>query len=93
MVADKLRARYNTLHRKLPLQSEVDSLDFDDFMARHPIQDEKECLRRVDEYINNITSKLVDGFHSESNKIKCLRNAVLGKKYESTPLKNISTVQ
>ena len=34
-VVDKLRARYNTPHRKLSLQSEVDSLTFDDFMARY----------------------------------------------------------
>ena len=80
VVDDKLRARYNTPHRELSLQSEVDSLNFDDFMVHHLIQDEKECLHCMEEYLNNITSKLVDGFHTESNKIRYLRNAVLGKK-------------
>ena len=46
MVVDKLHARYNTLHRKLSLHSEVDSLNFDEFTARHQIQDEKERLHR-----------------------------------------------
>ena len=35
MVIDKLRVRYNTLHKKLSLESELDSLSFDEFMARH----------------------------------------------------------
>ena len=40
MGVDKLRARYNTPHKKLSPQSEVDSLNLDEFMARHQIQDE-----------------------------------------------------
>ena len=68
MAVDKLRARYNPPHVKLSFQSEVQSLNFDDFIVRHQIQHEKECLRRIVEYLNNITPKLVDGFHSESNK-------------------------
>ena len=70
MVVDKLRARYNKPNRKLSLQSEIDSLNFDDFMVCHQTQDEKECLRRMVAYINNITPQLVDGFHTESNKIR-----------------------
>ena len=35
MVVDKLRARYIMRHRNLSLKSEVDSLNFDDFMVRH----------------------------------------------------------
>ena len=62
-------------------------------MLRNQIQDEKECLRRMVEYLNNITSQLVDSFHTESNKIRHLLNSVLGKKRESTPLENISTTQ
>ena len=93
MVVDKLRARHDTPHRKLSLQSEIDSLNFDEFMARHQIQDEKELLRRMVEYLNNITPQLVDCFYTESNKMRYLRNAVLGKKWLSTPLKNISTTQ
>ena len=45
------------------------------------------------EYLNNITPQLVDGFHTESNKIKYLHDAVLGKKWANTPLNNISTTQ
>ena len=62
MVVDKLRARYNMPHRKLSLQSEVDYLNFDKFMERHQIKDEKEYLRRIVKYLNNITPKLVDCF-------------------------------
>ena len=80
MVVDRLRARYNTPHRKLSLQSEVYSLNLDDFMVRHQIQDEKECLRRMVEYLDNNIPQLVDCFHTESNKIRYLRKAVLGKK-------------
>ena len=62
-------------------------------MARQQIQDEKECLRSMVEYLNNITPQLVDGFHTESNKIRYLRDAVLGKKWATTLLKIISTAQ
>ena len=55
MVFDKLHARFNTTYRKLSLQPEIDSLNIDDFMVRHQIQDEKECLRDMAEYFNNIT--------------------------------------
>ena len=46
---DKLRTRYNMPRRKLSLQSEVNSLTFDEFVARYQIRNEKECLRRIDE--------------------------------------------
>ena len=49
-------------------------------MTRHQVKDEKECLRRMDEYLNNITPQQVDGFCTESNKIRHLRNAEIGKK-------------
>ena len=58
MAVNKLRAGYNTPNRKLSLQSEVDSLNFDEFTTRHQIQDEKECLHRMVEYLNTITPQL-----------------------------------
>ena len=57
------------------------------------MQNEKNVPRSIVEYLNNITPQLVEGFHTESNKIRYLRNAVLGKKCVATPLKNISTAQ
>ena len=45
------------------------------------------------EYLNHVTPQLVDGFHSESNEIRNLRKAVIGKKYTANTLKNISTAQ
>ena len=92
IVVDKLRSRYNKTHRQLSLQSEVDSLSFDEFMALQQIQDCKECLRQMVKYLNNITPQLVDSFHTELNKIRYLLNAVFRKKWATT-LKNISTVQ
>ena len=62
-------------------------------MACHQIRDEKEGLRLIVKCLKNITPRLVEGLHTESNKIRYLRNAVLGKKWETTPLKNISTAQ
>ena len=88
MVVDRLRERYYTPHRKLSLQSEVYSLSVNDFMVRHQIQDEKECLRRMVVYLNEITPQLVNGFHTESNKIENLSNTVFGIKWENAPLKN-----
>ena len=93
MVVDKLRARYNTIDRSSCFQSEADSLNFDEFMVHHQIQDEKRYLRRMVEYLNNITPQLVDGFHTESNNVRYLRDALLGKKWETTSLKNITTAQ
>ena len=55
MVYDKLRERYNTQHKKLSLQSEVDFVNFDELIAVHQLQDEKKCLRQMVEYLNNIT--------------------------------------
>ena len=75
----------------MALQSEIDSLTFDDFMARHQIQDEKEGLSRIVEYLKYVTPQLFEGFHNESNKVRYLRNEVPGKKWETTPSKNIST--
>ena len=57
------------------------------------MKDDKECLSRMVEYLNNITQQLADDFHTESNKIRYLLNAVLGKKWASTSLKNISIAQ
>ena len=93
IVVDKLRARYNTPYRYLSLQSEFHSLNFGEFMARIRIQDGKELLRRMVEYLNNITPQLVYSFHTESNKIRYLHNAVLSMKWATTPLKNISMAQ
>ena len=45
------------------------------------------------EYLNNITPQHEYGFHIESSKIRYLRNAVFGKKWSTTPLKNISMAQ
>ena len=80
MVVDKLRARKNTPHRKLPLQSEVGSLDFDDFMA---VTRYKMRRNLYPVWLNTSTISyhtFVDGFHTESNKVRFLLNAVLGKK-------------
>ena len=55
MFVDKLRVEYNTPLRKISLQSEVDSLNLKEFMSRHQIQYEIECLRRIVEYLNNVT--------------------------------------
>ena len=46
MVVHKLRANYKKPHKKLSLQSEIDSMSLDEFTVRHPIQGEKECLPR-----------------------------------------------
>ena len=92
-VIDKLCVKYHTPHRKLSLQSEVDFLSFDEFMARYQIQDEKDCLRRMVEYLNNVTPQFVDDSHTESNKIRCLRDRVLRKKWATILLKNISAAQ
>ena len=62
-------------------------------MARHQIGNEKECLRCVVEYLYNKAPQLVDGFHTKSNKIRHLRNSVLGEKWATKPLNNISTAQ
>ena len=69
MVVDKLSIGCNTLLRKLSLQSEIDSLNFDESIVRHQIQDENECLRQMVEYLNNIIQQLVGGIHTESNRI------------------------
>ena len=45
------------------------------------------------EYLNNIIPKHLDGFNTEINKIRYLRNAELGEKWETTSLKSISTAQ
>ena len=89
MVVDKLRAGYNTPRGKLSLQSEVDYLNFNESMARYPIQYEKECPRQLVEYFNNFIPLLVDGFHTKSNKIRYPRNVVLGYKWATTFLENI----
>ena len=62
-------------------------------MVYRLIKDEKECLRRMIEYLNKNTLQFVDGLHTESNKIRCLLNAVIGKKWATSTMKNTSTAQ
>ena len=62
-------------------------------MPQHQIQDEKECLRRVVEYLNQVASQPMDGHCTESNRIRYLRNAVLGKRWATTTLKTFYTAQ
>ena len=71
----------------------IDFLNLDDVMARHRIQYEKVGIRCIVEYPDNATSQLVERFHTGSNKIRFLRNAVLGKDWTTTSLKNICTSQ
>ena len=80
MIVDRQPTRYKAPHRRVYLQLEVDFLNFDEFLARHLIKDEKECLCSMVEYLNNIKPQLVDGSHIGSNKITYLRYAFLGKK-------------
>ena len=93
MVVDNLRARFNTPHRKLFLQSEVNSLNFDVLVVRNQIQDEKGCFLPMVEYLKNITVQLLDGFYTKRNKMRYLRSDILGKKWAITTLKNMSTAQ
>ena len=88
---DKLQARYNTHDRKLFLQSEIDSLKFDESISCSKINDKKKRLLWMVEYLSNTTPQLVNGFHTESNKIRYLCDGVFGKKWVAAPLKNIST--
>ena len=60
-------------------------------MPFHQMQDKKECLQRMVEYLDNITLQLVNAFHNESNKIRYPYNSVFGKKWVTILLKNIST--
>ena len=45
------------------------------------------------EYLNSITLQLVDDLHTEKIKIRFLCNSLLGKKWKTMLLKNISTIQ
>ena len=70
----------------ITIQSEVDSLEFDDFMTRNQIKDEKEGLRRMVKYLNNVTAQLVEGFHSKKH---C--STALSPRKERGPLDNSPT--
>ena len=78
MIVDKLHARYSTPHGRLYLQSKFDSLNLDDFMARHQIQMRKNVYAIWLNTSDKIRPQLVDGFHTESNKMRYFQNAVLG---------------
>ena len=73
------------------LSSEAVSIACDGSIVCYQKQGDKECLRSIVEYFSNITSQLEDGFYIRSKYIRYPRNAVLGKKRETTPLKNFST--
>ena len=62
-------------------------------MTRNHLQDETECVRQLVKYLSKVTPHLVEGFHTERNKIRYLRNAVLGKQCATTPWKKISTAR
>ena len=90
-LVDKLHTRYNTPNGKFSVQLEDDSLNFDRFMTYYQIKDDKECLRYMVKYLNNITPQLVDGFRTKSNKVRYLGDSILRNKWAITPPKNMST--
>ena len=79
--------------RKLSLQSEMDSLILNNFIACYQIGNKRECLCHIFEYTNMTTLHFLCGLHTEQEKIRYLRNSALGKKNETTPLKNIFPAQ
>ena len=62
-------------------------------MVRFQIQDEIEYLCCRLGYLYNIKPQTVDGFHTESNKIRYFLNTVLDEKCETSSSKNIFTAQ
>ena len=62
-------------------------------MILHLIQNEKECLHNLVEHFNNTVTQLMNDFHTESHKMRYLCNAVLGNKWTTFPLNNISIAQ
>ena len=69
-VSEKLLERYNTPHYKIIFQSDIESLSFDDFMARNQIGDEKECMKHLVESLNKVTPQQLEGLQTEHNKIR-----------------------
>ena len=62
-------------------------------MTRNHIKYEKEGLQCIVEYLYEITTQLVEGLHTKSNKIKNVRKKLLGKNWVTIPLENISVAQ
>ena len=75
-IVGKRCERYNILHRKMALQSEMGSLYFNDFMAPDKTRENKESLRLV-EYLNKVTPQLVGRFRTEPNEARNIRKGVL----------------
>ena len=53
----------------------------------------KKSLRHLAKYLQNYTIQLVEGFRTESSKVGYVRNALLGKKWASSTLNNISAAR
>ena len=69
---------------RLPYNLTLISLNFDDFIARNYIHDEKEDIQSIVKYLDKVTTWLVEELHTGLNRIRYLRNAVLCKKYVIT---------
>ena len=76
-VVDKLLERYDISHHKMALQSGVNQFSIDKYMSQNQVLNEKECLRHLVEYLNRISTQLLEGLHTKSNKIGCLHNTVI----------------
>ena len=77
-IFEKIQREYNSDSRQLQVQSTLEGLRLNTFISIHSLTSESEGLNKMVEYIERLAPQCPPGFHSDENKIRFLRSAVLG---------------
>ena len=73
-----MRRHFNSVIRKIQLQSDVDSLELGFFMRKHHINDQELGLIKLIDRINVMAAQFLRGFGDDHHKTRYLRRAVIG---------------
>ena len=90
-ISEAMKREYNSDSRQLQVQSTLEGLRLDSFMAANSLSTESEGLNKMVEYIERLAPQCPPGFRSNENKIRFLRSAVLGYEWALAPIRNIVT--
>ncbi len=81
-----MRGEYDSPARQIQVHSELESFDFRRFMASEDITEESVGLKRLVDYINDLSPQCPKDFRSEPQKVRYLRKAVFALEWARQPL-------
>ena len=90
-IAVAMQREYNSGYRQLQVQSALEGLRAESFMAANSLNTESEGLNKMVEYIERLEPKFPPGSRSNENKMSFPRSAVLSYEWALVPILDIVT--